>query len=220
MELMRRFDGPRGLTICLGLVLLLEAGCSSPAGMQGSASPQPSPPSVPFHDRDQDATLKSDQVVPVAAQDSRSKPETELPFHDSESLPAGTLLTVRLKSPLNADPPGSSSSFEAVLDEPVVIEGDTVVPRGSAVAGRVQSTRVSEVKHNRGYVRLALDSINIAGHEVPVQTSSLLTRGKALQASISQSDAAANTITLEKGRRLTFRLTQPAYVGQRTLFTR
>jgi hypothetical protein len=99
------------------------------------------------------------------------------------------------------------------------------------VSGRVESARASKVKRNRGYVRLVLNSIHLAGMSLPIQTSSLFVRGNAsdvqsgetthgetTQGEAAQSEASAAVIRLEKGRRLTFRLTEPAYVAasQRT----
>ena len=65
----------------------------------------------------------------------------------------------------------------------------------------VESARASKVKRNRGYVRLTLDSIDLAGKDLPIQTSSLFARGIA-----PETDPSA--VTLEKGRRLTFRLAE------------
>jgi hypothetical protein len=130
-------------------------------------------------------------------------------------LPVGTLLTVRLKNPISADNPGPSATFEAVLDEPVVIEGNALVARGANVAGRVEAARVSKVKGNRAYLRLTLNSIDVAGKDLPVQTSSLFARGTA-----PDGDVSARVITLEKGRRLTFRLAEPVFVANQEALNR
>jgi hypothetical protein len=144
---------------------------------------------------------------------NKTKPETGLPFRDDDSLPAGTLLTVRLKSAVAADSPGASGTFEAVMEDPVVIEGTALVPRGAGVEGRIESSRVSNLKQNRGYLRLTLDSIDVGGKDLPVQTSSLFVRG-----TTPDSSAKVIVINLEKGRRLTFRLAEPVYVtGQQAL---
>ena len=84
-------------------------------------------------------------------------PETGLPFHDSQNLPAGTLLTVRLKYLIAAQNPAANGTFEALVDEAVVVEGNRLVPRGAVVEGRVESARASDVRRNGGYVRLALN---------------------------------------------------------------
>lgn len=241
---MSRFRGPRDLMICsispkvlptMLLALLSLAGCESPAGPQtDSGAAHADPHQVPFHEGEKppgpgDAS---------ASQDSAPNPAPGLPFRDAQNLPAGTLLTVRLKNPISTENPGSHAKFEGVVDEPVVVAGSTLVPRGVTVAGRVESAQASNLRRNRGYVRLALDSIQLGGASLPIQTSSLFVRGTAAdvhadvnpaqnhgpQAAAAPSDvpsgesSAAAVISLEKGRRLTFRLTEPVYVAasQRT----
>ena len=61
----------------------------------------------------------------------------------------------------------SNGTFEALVDEPVVVEGNKLVPRGHYCSGRVESARSSSVRRDRGYVRLALDSIRIGDVDLP-----------------------------------------------------
>ncbi len=204
---MFRFCRPHSRTIWPVFVLLLLAvGCSRPDGWRSDDSgAQPAQHPAPF----QDATGNPTTHVSAPGPD-HSNTEAGLPFRDDQSLPAGTLLTVRLKYPIAAENPVASGTFEAVVDEPLVINGNTLVPRGASAAGRVESARSSNVKHNRSYVRLILDSIDVAGRDLPVQTSSLFARGNLDDA---PGDAPLAVIRLEKGRRLTFRLTEPVYVA-------
>jgi hypothetical protein len=241
---MSRFRRPQGRTIWPMLMamlivmsgLLWTAGCARPQSNDSVVhADQP-----PFHDSE--STASAPQGSPAAqnagpnlgsnsGSELGSNPDTGLPFQDPKNLPAGTLLTVRLKNSITAENPGANRTFEAVVDEPVVIEGNRLVPRGAVVSGRVESARASKVKRNRGYVRLVLNSIHLAGMSLPIQTSSLFVRGNASdvqsgetthgetsQGEAAQSEASAAVIRLEKGRRLTFRLTEPAYVAasQRT----
>jgi hypothetical protein len=230
MIFMSRFRRPQGLTIWpLLLIILLAvlwtAGCTRPDGPQtDDAALHTEQHSVPFHE--EGATARPGDSP--AAPETGKSPEAGLPFHESQNLPAGTLLTVRLKTPIAAENPGVNGTFEAVVDEAVVIEGNKLVPRGATVAGRVESARVSNVKRDHGtpyhgYVRLALDSIHLGDVSLPIQTSSLFVRGNAGDKQVApgetpSSPASAVVIRLEKGRRLTFRLAEPAYVAasQRT----
>jgi len=211
MILMRRFPRPHGLTIWLAFLSLLSGlACARPDEAQsGDTSTHTDQHQVPFHDGGGTATGR--QAETASAPDNGLNPETGLPFHDSQNLPAGTLLTVRLKNPISAENLGTNARFEAIVDEPVVIEGNKLVPRGTTVAGRVESARASNVRRNRGYVRLALDSIHLAGANLQIQTSSLFVRGNPDDTQAGQGEMAQ--IRLEKGRRLTFRLTEPAYVA-------
>ncbi len=210
---MSRFGRPRGLAISLLLLpLCLELGCSRPAVTSADGAAPADQHQVPFRDGDGSAHANPD--ASPAAQNNGAKPESDLPFHDLQSLPVGTLLTVRLKDSVSADNSGTSGTFEGVVDEPVLIEGNTLVPRGAGVAGRVEYARASGMKRS-GYVRLTLDSIDIAGKGLRLQTSSLFARGNS-----PGSDASLGVITLEKGRRLTFRLSEPVYVAEQQSSTR
>jgi hypothetical protein len=209
---MSRFRRPGSLTLWLLLLpLAWEAGCSRPVGLSTPEdTTAPDQHQVPFHE----GNSVANGTPAAVGQDKGLKPGTDLPFRDPQNLPAGTLLTVRLKGSVSADNPRGRDTFEAIVDEPVTIEGNTLVPRGASVVGRIESVsgasaRISETKRN-GYVRLTLESIDITGagkHQL-LQTSSLFARGRP-----AARNGLAGVMTLEKGRRLTFRLTEPVYVA-------
>lgn len=213
---MSRCRRPSRRLFCLALLFLLSVtGCSRPNGSDDGAA-QTGQHQVPFQDGT--GTGSSNLHTKAAKQDHPASGETGLPFRDDQSLPAGTMLTVRLKRPIAADDPGASGTFEAIMDEPLVIDGNTLIPRGANAVGRVEAARSSQVKRNRGYVRLILDSIDIAGRDLPVQTSSLFARGDFGETGGPDGDGSTSVIHLEKGRRLTFRLTEPvSVVGQRPI---
>lgn len=207
------FRRPNGLIMWpLWFALVWMAGCARPALHTNEAAAAPDSHPIPFHG--EKGPNASDAP---AGTGNPANSEAALPFHDSQNLPAGTLLTVRLRKPISSDGPGANKIFEAVIDEPVMVAGNDLVPRGTIVEGRVESTRASNVKRNRGYVRLALDSIHLGSADLPIQTSSLSVRGTPGDADWPQSDNSAGVIHVEKGRRLTFRLSESVYIaaGQR-----
>lgn len=188
----------RALVLTILLVVLLGFGCSRPTpNVPGEGATQTS--ATPFQSQGTGATDASPQGF-----SSGDVAEAGPPFQNSPVLPAGALLTVRLRVPLIAGT-GSKEPFDAVLDEPVVVEGNTLIPRDAVVSGRVESARTSKVRPDRGYVRLSLDSVQVDGLAMPVETASLFAR----QLPASHADSA--TIRLEKGRRLTFRLKEPIF---------
>jgi hypothetical protein len=189
--LMSQFPRARDLALWPILFALLSAACSRPVGVRTGDSSQGAP----------------------AAEDRASQSESGVPFQDAQSLPAGTLLTVRLQGAIAADDSNASRAFDAVVDEAVLVEGTVLLPRGVSVAGRVESARASESRRNAGYVKLTLDSIKIAGREQPIQTSSLYVRGKADNTQVSRDGASLQIVRLEGGRRLTFRLTEPVPIA-------
>jgi hypothetical protein len=201
---LRRFSGP--LFVAIVAVLVCSIACSRPLSPSSDASPSAAEHQAPFHDDGQDNPLpESADSDPIHAF-SHNRP----PFHDSQTLPAGTLLTVQLKNPVYASNSISSTSFEAVVVEPVIVQGNTIIPAGATAEGRVEAARSSKVKPSRGYVRLALESVQVAGLDVPIQTASLFAPQS------SASDQSATSIRLEKGRRLTFRFAEPISPYNRT----
>jgi len=184
MILMSWFPRPECLTrrriqllLLLTLAVLWAGGCARPNELRNNSNASPAgQPQVPFHDSDDQAGRPADSL---GAQDNGPSSGGNLPFHDPQNLPAGTLLTVRLNAPISSDKPAANATFEAIVDQPVVIDGNKLIPRGAAVSGRVESARTSNLKRNRGYVRLVLESIHLSGASLPVQTASLFVRGSA-----------------------------------------
>jgi hypothetical protein len=188
---MGRVFRPRGRSVLPVVLCLSCVGCSSrPAGLR-SAGPT--------------------SVEAASLSEDGASSEPSIPFRDVGSLPAGTLLTVRLKTPIISDSPKNSATFAALVDEPVVVEGETLVPRGASVAGRIEAARSSTMTHNRGYVRLTLDLVDIAGRDLPIRTASLFARGNP-----GSTANPTDMVSLEQGRRLTFRLTEPVYMASQS----
>lgn len=220
MSSIHLFRGVRGVAGGIGLfLLLLGCGCSSPAVEAGeSGGAHTSQRASTQAGQGQSGQVQSGQgqsmapsVGPATAVPDAAKAEPGLPFRDGENLPAGTMITVRLQKELTADHPDSSTTFDAVVDHAIVVEGATLVTRGANAIGRVESANTSMMKQDQGYVRLTLATLSIGGRELPVQTASLFARGQA-DAPL-ENQAAKPVVHLEKGRRLTFRLTEPVLLA-------
>lgn len=104
-----------------------------------------------------------------------------LPFVNGQQsgnvIPAGTLISVRLQNTVSSANATPGEKFEAVLDEPVVINGQTIAPKGAAVTGRVVAARQAGHLQHPAYLRIALASVEVNGKPVPVQSSSIFLAG-------------------------------------------
>jgi hypothetical protein len=94
----------------------------------------------------------------------------------SSNLPPGTLLTVRIRSAVSSATCHAGDSFDALLDEPLVLDGQTVLARGAEVTGRVVAAKASG-PFDPGYLRLRLTGISISGKPVKLETSSVFLKG-------------------------------------------
>lgn len=97
---------------------------------------------------------------------------------EPHAIPAGTPLTVRLQTAVSSASSQTGDSFDAVLDEPVVIKGETVIPKGAEVTGRVLEANAGGHLHKPAYLRIALVSVHMRGRKMGVETSSLSLSGK------------------------------------------
>lgn len=205
------------------LALALALSCSRKLGLANNdGTGQSDPRDLPFHgDADAGGAGETASRVP----DQSDSSSNALLFNSAPPhLPAGALLTVRLQSTLITAKPDGGKTFRAVVEDPVTIEGRTVIPRDAEVKGRVESARVSDaVRRRTGYLRLTLDSVRVGDRDVALSTSSLFAR--AMIASTSRDSATQGSrarsianrpgvVSLQKGRRLTFRLTAPLVLGQ------
>jgi len=209
---MSRLRHSRACILLLPVVFALS--CSRPGSLQTADSPQAGQSQVPFDGSGQRGQAKLSQTDSSVATHDPAVVEGAPPFRNPLNLPAGTLVTVRLAKPISADELGTNGPFDAILDDAVVVDGVTIIPRGAGAAGLVESARTSRLKHDRGYVRLTLESIDVAGRKLPVQTSSLFAKGGPAESPSSGKPDSADVVFLNKGRRLTFRLAGPLVLAR------
>jgi hypothetical protein len=149
--------------VVLGLALVLAAGCgrqSTVPATTSALSARTDGEQLPFDRPGQAGGISpTSAVIPPRA-----------------NIPAGTPVTVRLGSAISSARDRSGDTFEAVLDEPIVVNGQTVAERGAAVTGRIMEATPG-ANTSPGYLRLALTSIVIRGNSSPVQTSSNFLKG-------------------------------------------
>jgi len=222
MENCRRRDcfRSRFAWILLSFALSITPGCSRPDVFHWTDTGANSPataPNLPFHPDPEHAT--DDNARPALPEDGKTA--TTTPFRAAGrlgpyTLPAGTLITVRLESSLAISQVRAGDTFLASVSGPITVDGNIVVEGGAPVSGRVESAQPSVdgpgLTRDRGFVRLTLNSLTLDGSVLPLQTSSLFARGtwQSNPHSISmRADAASGSFQVQQGRRLTFRLTAP-----------
>ena len=92
-------------------------------------------------------------------------------------IPAGTAITVRLQQGLSSASAVPGERFDAVVDEPIVLDDRTIIPVGTPVTGHVLSVRRSGRLRHPGELGLTLDRVVIDNQEVSLTTSHIVARG-------------------------------------------
>jgi hypothetical protein len=176
-------------------------------------------------------TVAADQHLPFdATSDKRGIFPTD--SLGPTEIPAGTPVTIHLRLSLSSASSRPGDPFEAVLDEPIIVRGRTLAPRGAVLAGKVLDARAADQFQEPGYLRLALTAISLNGKSFPIQTSSIFVKrgshqqrnvtilrdgagkkgaliGASVDAPGTTYAAGSRDVGVAPERSLTFRLAQP-----------
>jgi hypothetical protein len=160
---MKSSDGcwPNSALYSLVLSLLVSlnlAGCSQHEGVPTSEEAASPDQHLPFDGAsDKGGIFPTDSLIPAA-------------------IPAGTSVAVRLRKSLSSATCRPGDSFEAVLDEPIIVRGKIIAPSGSNVTGKVLDARAAGELQESGYLRLGLTAVSLNGRSLPIQTSSIFVK--------------------------------------------
>ena len=86
-------------------------------------------------------------------------------------VPSGTSLVVRLIDPVDSQTDHMGQTYRASIDEPVVVDGQTVIPRGADVIAKLVEDRQSGKLEGRTVLTLDLMQVQLNGRMVDVNTT-------------------------------------------------
>jgi len=134
-----------------------------PPGPAPAAAPPPGPetmaPTTPPPDNSALQTQRPcDQPTPAAP---------------GLTIPAGTQLVVRMIDRVDSDVDRTGQTFRASVDEPVAINGQTVIPRGADANVKLVASTQSGKFAGKTSLTLALQQVLIDGHMVDTYTESV-----------------------------------------------
>jgi hypothetical protein len=94
------------------------------------------------------------------------------------TIPAGTLITVRLADSLASNKNHPGDAFSATLDRPLVVDGFVIAERGARAEGRVAETEPSgAVKGSAGLTVHLIELHTSDGQDVAISTDDFTSRG-------------------------------------------
>lgn len=153
---------PIALNIFLSFALLFTSACGrAPQNVNASAM-------------DNAASSDSSEQLPFGGK-AEGKRSSLIP--DQITVPQGTVITVRMQSGISSATAQPGETFNATLDEPIVVDGRTVAKQGSAVLGKVLEARRSGHLQDPGYLRITVSSVSIEGKQVPIDASTIAAKG-------------------------------------------
>jgi hypothetical protein len=152
------------------------------SGDSRSAVPQPPPPPPPPTDTHY-------QAPPSPAQNQGFSQPAPAPMPVAGiQIPVGTAITVRMIDAVDSKTAHLGQTFRASVDEPVVVNGQTVIPRGADALAKLVEDQQSGKFEGKTVLTLALTDITINGQMVDTTT------GNVSQASSSRGARTAKVV--------------------------
>jgi hypothetical protein len=131
-----------------------------------------------------DATLANSMPPPQPVapqpevQPTPPPPPPPPPPPQKVTIPAGTQLSIRLTDSLDSETNKVGDSFHATLSAPIVIGGETVIPSGADVVGRVANVQSAGRFAGSSLLTLELTSLAVNGKTYNLQTNQWSRQGK------------------------------------------
>ena len=129
--------------------------------------------------------LAACQSMPSASSEAAGTDDAEAPPARAAkpevkpvTIPAGTMIDVRLSDTLSSARNHSGDSFQATLDEPILVNGWPTVPKGANVTGRVVAADVSGHLETPAELSVTLASLQVGGQTYDIRTSDYGRRGQ------------------------------------------
>ncbi|MBN2320377.1 MAG: TrbI/VirB10 family protein [Acidobacteria bacterium] len=89
------------------------------------------------------------------------------------SLAGGTIIPVRLQQTLNSGVNQTGDTFRAIVDQDLLVGGNTAIPRGSIVVGELTYVAKSGRVQGRAAMSMQLISFEAGGKSYPIETEVL-----------------------------------------------
>jgi hypothetical protein len=89
------------------------------------------------------------------------------------TLPAGTNFSIRMIDSVDSERDRLGQTFRAALDQPVMIDGNEMIPRGSDVTVKLVDSKQSGKLAGKTELALSLQSVSVNGRMVDVNTQTV-----------------------------------------------
>ena len=150
------------------IACLMIAGCSkkeepTPPAQPASQTAAPAQPAA----TQPAAPTESPTPTPVPSTKEAAATETQKPV----VIPVGTVLTVRLTTPVGSGSSKTGDSFGATVASPVSVGGAVVVAPGATAKGTVVEAKAKGKVKGEARLKLALTSVTIQGAPYAISTT-------------------------------------------------
>jgi len=146
---------------------------SEVSSLQFQAPPPAPPPAQPAPSASSSSTTLQQREANVLRPDPAPAPAAAPSRSGQVTLPEGTMFTVRMIDAVDSDKNQVGDTFQASLDEPVTVNGETVIPRGADVQVKLVDDKRSGKLTGKTELTLDLMSVTVDGKAIDVNTQAV-----------------------------------------------
>ena len=151
-----------------------EQASAAPPRAQAQPTQRPAPSTPPTAAAPAPAAaVDAPAATPLAAQQETARPEPEPPAPTAVVVPAGTSLNVRLAETISTKRNQAGDSFEATLDDDLVVDERRLAPAGSRIVGRISDAEASGRVRGRARMSISLARIHVGDETYSLPTNTL-----------------------------------------------
>jgi hypothetical protein len=124
------------------------------------------------------ATAPTPSAAPPAARAAAPPPAAKPAAKPAALVPAGTTINVRLTQGIDVDASQAGQKFKGIVDDPVMVGGSIVIPRGASAF--LQAAHVAQSGSMKGSdkITLKLNAVGFGGMVYEVASAYVETKGK------------------------------------------
>lgn len=109
-------------------------------------------------------------------------------------IPSGTEVTVRLIDSIDSEKDDAGASFRASLDAPVVVNGETIAPKGADATVKLIAEDESGKFRGRTVLTIELSSIQVNGQNIALNTTAVSEQSASRGAQTAKTAAAVGAV--------------------------
>jgi hypothetical protein len=114
------------------------------------------------------------QMYPPPQQDTTPPPsQNTMASSQGIMLPSGTNFVIRMIDSVDSERDRIGASFRASLDQPVMVDGNQILPRGADVTVKLVDAKQSGKLAGRTELALSLQSVSVNGRMVDLNTQTV-----------------------------------------------
>ena len=147
------------------LLLLFSLACGKSSNQETSATQ----PAASSDSSSASSQAASGQAAGKATSEKGSAAQTA----GAVTVPAGTVITVRLGETLSSKTSEAGQGFSATVAQPVQVNGEAVIPSGSTAHGTVVAAHPLGRFKGGALLEVRLNSVNVNGSDMNIRTSAV-----------------------------------------------